>query len=86
MADIQVEETEEGLRQRRQREQREQMIREAGPRRGPRLARKMKPKDKKEYNKIIFLPCALCDFARTGLLFIGLRQTFPSSFIMLQGE
>ncbi|XP_046335261.1 solute carrier family 35 member F6-like [Haliotis rufescens] len=85
VADIQVEETEEGLRQRRQREQREQMIREAGPRRGPRLARKMKPKDKKEYNKIIFLPCALCDFARTGLLFIGLRQTFPSSFIMLQG-
>ncbi|XP_046563755.1 uncharacterized protein LOC124272599 [Haliotis rubra] len=82
---VQVEETEEGLRQRRQREQREQMIREAGPRRGPRLARKIKPKDKKEYNKIIFLPCALCDFARTGLLFIGLRQTFPSSFIMLQG-
>ncbi|XP_041377852.1 solute carrier family 35 member F6-like [Gigantopelta aegis] len=42
-------------------------------------------RDPTKYNKFIFLLCTLCDMARTGLLYVGPKLTYPSSSIMLSG-
>ncbi|XP_067658185.1 solute carrier family 35 member F6-like isoform X1 [Haliotis asinina] len=38
------------------------------------------------WNKFIFVPCALCDLAKTGMLYVGLKLTYNSSYIMLRGS